>query len=76
VTLVEGFRKTVIYRPKQNTEKEVVYFVAKYNGGEIKIQQEELSAAVWVGIGRAASMVTFDNDKRLISGAKKFLAEN
>jgi 8-oxo-dGTP pyrophosphatase MutT (NUDIX family) len=75
VVLQPGFRRTVIYRPKPNTEKEVVYFVAEVKEGEINIQEEELSEAMWVGISRASILVTFENDRRLISGAKQFLVD-
>lgn len=75
VDLKEGFRKTIFYSPKPHIKKEVVYFIAESKTDETILQEEEVSEAIWVDLEEASRLVTFDNDKKLINGAKKFIIE-
>lgn len=76
VKLVNGFRQAVTYNPKPNVHKEVVYFMAEANTKQTKIQEEEISEAVWIEINKVTDMVTFDNDKNLIKGIQQFIPKN
>ena len=73
IRLLEGFRESVEYFPKPGVRKQVVYFLGKAMGEVLIPQEEEISEVHWVPIDKAADMVTFANDKRLIRLAKKRL---
>ena len=75
VQLLDGFREVVFYKPKPNTQKEVVYFVAKSKTAKTRLQKEEISRGIWVDFDKALSLVTYENDKVLIRGAKEFIAD-
>ena len=59
------FRETVSYFPKRDTQKTVVYFP----------QEEEISEIRWVDIGYASSILTYENDKNIVSKAKTAIKE-
>ncbi len=67
VVLDTTFRETVRYCPKKDVDKEVVYFLGKPKQFEIIPQAEEISDARWVEINRAQSILTYDNDKIVVS---------
>jgi len=73
VTLQDGFRQSVVYSPKPNTQKEVIYFLGEAQSAETVLQEEEVSEAVWVNISEAENLVTFENDWKLIGSAKQFM---
>lgn len=74
VFIDSGFRETVIFNPRRDTQKEVVYFVAKAKNYDFSPQAEEISDIKWVEIGQAASHLTYDNDKVIVNKAKSFIA--
>lgn len=69
-----GFRQTVTFSPRRDASKTVVYFVAKAINFDFKPQEEEISEVRWIEIGQAASQLTYDNDKLIVSKAKSFIA--
>ena len=74
VLIDSGFRETVSFSPRRDTSKTVVYFVAKALNNDTKPQLEEISEIRWVEIGQAASHLTYDNDKLIVTKAKAFIA--
>lgn len=74
VLIDSGFRETVAFSPRRDTSKTVVYFVGKALNNDTKPQLEEISEIKWVEIGQAASHLTYDNDKLIVSKAKAFIA--
>lgn len=74
VLIDTGFRETVSFSPRRDTNKTVVYFVAKALNSDTKPQAEEISEIRWVEIGQAISHLTYDNDKLVVSKAKAFIA--
>ena len=76
IEFIGGFRETVMYSPKENTMKEVVYFLAVPCGGVEKRQIEEVSEIVWADMMEAQALITYDNDKELYHKAVKFLKEH
>lgn len=61
-------------RLARGVEKDVVYFVAEYDGGELRPQPEEVSEARFAPADEAMALLTFDADKRLLALAEAFLA--
>lgn len=64
------FRETVSYSPKKDTQKVVVYFIAKAKNYDLVPQQEEISDIKWVEIGLARSILTYENDRSIVNKAK------
>lgn len=73
VIIDTSFRKTVTYSPKKDTQKEVVYFIAKAKTYEYTAQEEEISEIRWVELTHAIQMLSYDNDKQLVMQAKPIL---
>lgn len=67
------FRYVISYSPKPLIMKDVVYFVATVTGGKEKPQLEEVSEVMWMPMDRAMEMVTFDNDKKVLANALKYI---
>ena len=75
VGLCEGFRQSVEYFPKPHVKKQVVYFLASPDGDDtVRRQEEEISEYKWCLLDEADTMVTFKNDKHLISEARRYLS--
>ena len=70
-----GFRYVTTYSPKVSVIKDVVYFVATVIGGLERPQLEEISDIIWVSRDDAVSLVTFDNDKKVLEMALKYIKE-
>ncbi len=68
------FREIVSYSPKKDTQKDVVYFLAKAKNFDYVPQEEEISQIRWVELGRVHEILSYDNDKQLVNKAKPFLA--
>lgn len=64
------FRETVSYYPKKDTQKVVVYFIGKAKNHDYVPQEEEISEVKWVEIGRAGSVLTYENDRSIVNKAK------
>lgn len=75
VQLLNGFRQAVEYFPSPNVKKQVVYFLGYAKNDNVKKQEEEISEIKWVKLEEAHKVVTFKNDKNLISQAKIHLTK-
>lgn len=64
------FRETVSYSPKKDTCKIVVYFLAKAKSFSYVPQLDEISEVRWVDIDYARHILTYDNDKCIVTKAK------
>lgn len=64
------FRETVTYFPRKDTQKIVVYFIAKAKNFEYVPQEEEIAQIKWVDICHATSVLTYENDKTIVNKAK------
>lgn len=75
VVLIDGFRLIDEYPipQKENTMKQVVYFLGKYFNQQHKYQKEELSDAVLVNYEKALSLFQFESNKIILSKAHKYL---
>ncbi len=73
VNLDPTFRETVSYSPKKDTQKIVVYFIAKAKNTDYVPQEDEIAEIKWVEIDRAGSVLAYDNDRSIVNKAKKFI---
>lgn len=63
VEINEKFRYVETYSPKENVTKDVVFFVAKKIGGDVKPQEEEVSEIKWVSPKEALQLVSYESSK-------------
>ena len=73
VILEPTFREIVTYSPKKDTQKNVVYFIAKAKNTDYVPQEEEIADIRWVEIGRAGQVLSYENDRSIVNKAKKFI---
>ncbi len=74
VIIDSSFREIVSYSPKKGTQKIVVYFLAKAKNSDYIPQEEEIADIKWVEIGRAQSVLSYENDKSIVAKAKAIIA--
>ena len=74
VIIDSSFRETVTYSPKKGTQKIVVYFLAKAKGYDFIPQPDEIADIKWVEIGRAQSVLSYDNDRSIVCKARTIIA--
>ena len=67
VEIDETHRYIETYHPKEDVEKDVVFFVAKKIGGEIKVQEEEVTQTEWLSPKDAIKRVTYESSKKIMS---------
>ena len=65
-------RYTMEYVTDKGTLKQVVLFIAKCTGGEIKAQECEVNDIKWLDFDKAMQTITYDNTRELF---KKILKE-
>ena len=75
IMLDTSFREMVTYSPKKDTMKDVVYFLARAKNFDPFPQEGEISEVKWAEINLAQSILTYDNDKQLVSKAKLAIKE-
>jgi tRNA nucleotidyltransferase (CCA-adding enzyme) len=66
VEICSSKRYTQKYIVCKNTEKEVVYFIAKLIGGEEKPQVEEIEQLKWMNYEEAVKTITFKNTREIL----------
>ena len=67
------FRETVTYSPKKDTVKVVVYFLAKAKNVDFTPQEDEIAEIRWVDISYASNVLSYENDKMIVSKAKNVI---
>ncbi len=69
------FRETVTYSPKKDTMKVVVYFLAKAKNVDYYPQEDEIAEIRWVDISYASNILSYENDKTIVTKAKTAIKE-
>lgn len=73
VKLDTSFRHVITYSPYPDCEKDVVFFLAEFCGGDIINQECEVSQISWETVENALNIITHDSDKEVISAAVRAL---
>ena len=74
IEIISDKRYFISYPKDENTNKEVVYFLAKLkNKDNEKNQEEEISEILWLNINDVQNIITFENMKALWIEAKNDL---
>ena len=69
VEIINNKRYVEEYITNKGREKEVVYFIAKKIGGEIKKQEEEIQEIKWFNIEEAIEMITYEGSRKIFKEA-------
>ncbi|MBE6840451.1 MAG: NUDIX domain-containing protein [Ruminococcus sp.] len=69
------FRETVTYSPRRDTMKVVVYFLAKAKNVDYVPQADEISEIKWVDIVHATNILSYENDKNIVTKARMAIKE-
>ena len=69
------FRETVTYSPRRDTNKIVVYFLAKAKNVDFSPQEDEIAEIKWVDIVHAANVLSYGNDKIIVAKARNVIKE-
>ena len=74
---VDGFREATEYplKDKDDTFKQVVFFLAEYSGQEVVFQQEELTGAEILPYEEAMEKLSFENLREILKKANAFLKQ-
>ena len=75
VLIDKNFRMVTTYSPITDVTKDVVYFVATPISNKLIPQIEEVSDVKWIFEEDALNIVTYDNDRDILSKAISFIKE-
>ena len=73
IALDPVFRKSVIYSLTSRTTKESVYFLGRFDGDDVKIQESEVSAYRLCSYEEARRYITYENDRTILDAAEQIL---
>ncbi len=72
VEIDERFRTTDAFSPKAGVMKDVVYFLARPTGGELRPQKGEVESLAWLTPEEARAAVTYPASRRILDEAMAF----
>lgn len=75
IHISEHFREAVYYKPRPNSSKEVIYFLAFTRQSSIRAQEGEIAEVEWVPLEEAREALTHENDKNIFDLAMEYLRE-
>ena len=71
VEIDETHRYVERYSPEEGVEKDVVFFIAKKIGGEVKVQKEEVKDTEWLLPKDAMERLTYETSKVILKKVMK-----
>lgn len=74
IDIIDGFRVSSDYRPRGKIFKQVIFFLAEMPyDGRISVQQTEVDRTMWADYSLAMKTFRFNNDRNVLTQAKKWL---
>lgn len=73
VEIDNRFRKVITYSPKENTIKDVVFFIGKAKSNDLIIDKSELLEAKWVNAKEVENYFEYEDNKEVFKAALKYL---
>ncbi len=73
VSIIDGFKESIFYSPKDGVFKEVVFFIGLAKEKEFKVDKVEVNDAYWLGIEDCMRVLSFDSDRKVVKDAYMFL---
>lgn len=71
VEIDETHRYVERYSPEEGVEKDVIFFIAKKIGGEVKVQEEEVKDTEWLLPKDAMERLTYETSKVILKKVMK-----
>ncbi len=77
IKIVGGFKETIKYffKNKETIQKTVVFYLAEAERKEIILSSEHIGYK-WLSFQKAVDLLSFENSKRILKKADKFMKEN
>lgn len=76
VTLTNSFRSSVEYLTKQETMKEVIFFLAKVQDQSVHIQIDEIKDYKWASFQNTKQVLSYESSKEVLEQAYEFITTN
>ena len=76
VRICPGFRMVSQYALWNHATKQVVIFLAESRSGRVVVQEEEIDRARWVPYSSMMSVFRFENDRRILRSAARWVRKN
>lgn len=73
--IINDFRKVITYKPKENSIKDVVFFIGKPKTTDIRPQLEEVSETRFIDINEALELIGHDDERKLLGCAIEYINE-
>lgn len=73
VLIDSSFREVITYSPREDSIKDVVYFIGKIIGGTMKNQESEVSEIYFLKFNKALDLLTYENDKNVLKKANDYI---
>lgn len=75
ITVIPNFRMSVEYSISQRANKESVYFLGRFEGEKVTIQESEISSYRLCEYAEARRAITYENDRAVLDAAEAMLSE-
>lgn len=75
-TILPGFRESVNYLVRGRIPKEVVYFLGRPNGDQVRLQAEEVQDFQFLPYEAARAKLTFESNRLLLDKAQAHIQAN
>jgi bis(5'-nucleosidyl)-tetraphosphatase len=72
ITILPGFSQDVTYRPRADTIKTIMYFLAKCDG-KVVLEDEEVMTYQWATMDQARKVITIKDILNCLEDANEFL---
>ena len=73
VLIDSSFREVITYSPREDSIKDVVYFIGKIIGVTMKNQESEDSEIYFLKFNEALDLLTYENDKNVLKKANDYI---
>ena len=73
VLIDPSFREVITYSPREDSIKDVVYFIGKIIGGTMKNQESEVSEIYFLKFNEALDLLSYENDKNVLKKANDYI---
>ena len=74
--VIPGFREKITYSPKENIEKDVIFFIGKPNDDKLTPQLTEVSEAKFFEVSEGVDVITHIDEKKILNKAINYYREN
>ena len=70
-----SFREVIAYAIDEETEKNVIFFIASVHSGVLCRQEKEIKSIAWMTYEDALKKLSFKNDERILANALHYVQE-